>query len=189
MNRLPEIPEGVTALLTVEAEGICAKIRLLLKEAGEWREIFSTEGFVGKNGVTDCKREGDGCTPAGLFPLDTAFGTAEDPGSLFPYRKLTEDDYWVDDPESPFYNQFVTFSGREKPWRSAEHLIEETTAYRYVLNICCNPGRIPGKGSAVFLHCSTGGATAGCVSVPEDVMRVLLRKLGQGSRIFIEKKG
>ena len=115
MNRLPEIPEGVTALLTVEAEGICAKIRLLLKEAGEWREILSTEGFVGKNGVTDCKREGDGCTPAGLFPLDTAFGAAEDPGSLFPYRKLTEDDYWVDDPESPFYNQLVTFSGREKP--------------------------------------------------------------------------
>ena len=56
MNRLPEIPEGVTVLLTVEAEGTCAKIRLLLKEAGEWREILSAEGFVGKNGVTDCKR-------------------------------------------------------------------------------------------------------------------------------------
>ena len=95
----------------------------------------------------------------------------------------------MDDRESPFYNEFVTISGREKPWRSAEHLIEETTAYRYVLNICCNSGRIPGKGSAVFLHCSTDGATAGCVSVPEDVMRVLLRKLGQGSRIFIAKKG
>ena len=67
MNRLPEIPEGVTALLTVEAEGICAKIRLLLKEAGEWREILSTEGFVGKNGVTDCKREGGRLHAGGAF--------------------------------------------------------------------------------------------------------------------------
>ena len=33
---------------------------------------------------------------------------------------------------------------------------------------------VPGAGSAIFLHVTTGGTTAGCVAVPEaDLLQVL----------------
>jgi L,D-peptidoglycan transpeptidase YkuD (ErfK/YbiS/YcfS/YnhG family) len=43
--------------------------------------------------------------------------------------------------------------------------------------IAYNAARTPGLGSAIFLHVSTGGPTAGCVSVTQDQLLSLLRWL------------
>lgn len=42
-------------------------------------------------------------------------------------------------------------------WSSAEHLISYPTAYRYAIALNYNTACTPGAGSAIFLHCSTGG--------------------------------
>jgi L,D-peptidoglycan transpeptidase YkuD (ErfK/YbiS/YcfS/YnhG family) len=40
--------------------------------------------------------------------------------------------------------------------------------------IAYNTARVPGRGSAVFLHVGTGSATAGCVSLPKsELLKVL----------------
>jgi len=47
-------------------------------------------------------------------------------------------------------------------------------AYDYAAVIAYNTARVPGLGSAIFLHVGTGGPTAGCVSLPEpEAIRVL----------------
>ena len=57
----------------------------------------------------------------------------------------------------------------------SEALWETVPSYNYFAVIAYNRHPIvPGKGSAIFLHVSTGQPTAGCVSIPEaDLLRVL----------------
>ena len=50
--------------------------------AGNWQEIMTTPGFIGKNGLGKTK-EGDGKTPAGIFYFNKAFGIAPNPGVQF----------------------------------------------------------------------------------------------------------
>ena len=45
--------------------------------------------------------------------------------------------------------------------------------------------RVPGAGSAIFLHVGTGGPTAGCVSVPAAALVALLRWQGSYAQIEI----
>lgn len=82
----------------------------------------------------------------------------------------------MDDPDSPLYNRWVE-SGDIK-WKSAERLADYPQAYKYavVINYNMSP-TVPGKGSAIFLHCMTGSYTAGCVAVPENDMALILKWL------------
>jgi L,D-peptidoglycan transpeptidase YkuD (ErfK/YbiS/YcfS/YnhG family) len=50
-------------------------------------------------------------------------------------------------------------------------------AYDYAAVIAYNTARVPGRGSAIFLHVGTGGPTAGCVSLPEAELIKVLRWL------------
>ena len=50
-------------------------------------------------------------------------------------------------------------------------------AYDHGAVIAYNSARTPGLGSAIFLHVSAGGATAGCVSLPAGQLVEILRWL------------
>ena len=41
---------------------------------GRFYKVLETEAFIGKNGMTEEKREGDGKTPKGVYELGLAFG-------------------------------------------------------------------------------------------------------------------
>ena len=146
------------------------------KNEGNWSCLLQTSGVVGKNGVSEKSMEGDYRTPAGIYPLGFAFGTQPLNGLKTEYRQINSNCYWIDDPESPLYNQWVE-SGRIS-WKSAEHLIDYPQAYKYSVVIEYNTSPIvPYKGSAIFLHCSSGAYTAGCVAVPEKEMLTILKDL------------
>jgi L,D-peptidoglycan transpeptidase YkuD (ErfK/YbiS/YcfS/YnhG family) len=129
---------------------------------------------VGRNGVSFDKVEGDGGTPGGLYAIGFAFGNMEKPETGLEYRKVTGQSYWVDDPDSGYYNQWVE-GGENRDWKSAEHLSESKNAYAYAAVIEYNTGyeKIAGKGSAIFLHCGLS-PTSGCVAVGESDMLKLL---------------
>ncbi len=57
--------------------------------------------------------------------------------------------------------------------------------------IAYNTARTPGLGSPIFLHVSTGGPTAGCVSLPASQLVEVLRWLdpGREPRILIDVAG
>ncbi|MDR3281342.1 MAG: L,D-transpeptidase family protein [Synergistaceae bacterium] len=164
-----------------------AIIRVYEKTEIGWILKFETKGFFGKSGVRDDKREGDGATPSGVYSFGRAFGVAEDPGARAPYTRASDGDVWVDDPNSRFYNTWQSDNNPDKDWKSAERITKYPEQYKYAIAINYNSENpIPGRGSAIFLHCSTGGPTAGCVSVPEADMIYLLSFIDGGTKIFIK---
>lgn len=155
------------------------------KSGEDYHSIIKCDAYIGENGATENKREGDLKTPIGIFSLGQAFGRKPDPGCTGSYLKVSEDDYWVDDPESIYYNRLVKKSDTEGKWSSAEHLIDCVGAYEYAVSINQNSSAIPGNGSAVFLHCDTARGTAGCVAIPEEKMAEVLKHLHEDTMIII----
>ena len=158
-----------TQLITVESSGNTCRLRYYHYENDQWicNEALSCSGYVGRNGVTANKREGDGKTPAGLYGVGDAFYIYSAPDTGLEMFKITEDTYWVDDPDSKYYNQHVEGTA-DKDWDSAEHMIGYNPAYVYGFVINYNMEQVYNLGSAIFFHISTGGGTAGCVSTAES---------------------
>lgn len=155
------------------------------EETDEWQEILSANAYIGKAGFGKM-REGDMKTPVGVYHFTKAFGILEDPGCQIEYTQVDEDDYWCGDSNSPYYNQFVSIKDikdiKDKDKNDfnkndSEHIIDYEPAYNYALNISYNEDGTPNRGSAIFLHCQIKNKfTAGCVAIPENVMRdVMIR--------------
>lgn len=171
--------------ILVKSSGSYAKIYMLSrKKNGKWKQILATNGRVGRNGAGKT-REGMGKTPTGTFTMGRVFGIRSNPGCKLPYTQIRSEHYWVDDPSSRYYNKFVNSTKVTPDWSSAEHLIDYSGAYDYAVAINYNSRCIPGKGSAIFLHCMTNGPTAGCVSVPRSAMIKILKKLHADAKITI----
>ena len=132
---------------------------------------------VGYNGVArpGKKREGDGRTPAGTYGFSFFFGVRTDDGFSFPFRHAYRYDFWDDDPASRRYNEWVD-ARMHNPGAGPEPM-HQLPAYEYAAVITYNSGRVPGRGSAIFLHVGTGTATAGCVSLPRSELLDVLRWL------------
>ncbi len=156
---------------------------------GKWKEIFTTPGCIGKNGLFK-EKEGDKKTPAGVYHFNYAFGIADDPGCVFPYRKVCEDDYWsCDQRDGHHYNEMVNIKDfPDLDIKNSEHLIEFTTQYQYCMNISWNEKGEEGKGSAIFLHC-LGPAkpyTEGCVAIPRDKMITAMQNVKKDCLVIID---
>jgi L,D-peptidoglycan transpeptidase YkuD (ErfK/YbiS/YcfS/YnhG family) len=120
-------------------------------------------------------------TPSGVFGIGrTLYGIAPDPGVRYRYRRIVCGDWWVEDPASPWYNRFRHVPcGSKPPFRTtSEDLSRSPTAYRHFAFIRYNADPVvPGRGSGIFLHVSTGRPTLGCVSLPLAELRATLRWL------------
>ena len=179
------LPPETSQLIVVKSSGSSAGIFFLEKSPDGWFERVDCRaaGWVGRNGVSADKREGDQKTPAGQFPVGEAFYIDDPPDTNLEMFRITEDTYWVDDPGSAFYNQRVEGT-KHKDWKSAEHMIRYKTNYKYGFVIGYNTECVPGLGSAVFFHVGSRG-TAGCVAVSEDVMLNYLRALDREKTPYI----
>lgn len=137
---------------------------------------------IGRGGLcaAEDKREGDGCTPAGRWPLHGVLLRQEraDPtGVRLPWRWVREGDGWSDDPADPAYNRPVHLPR----CFSAEDLLREDGAYDVIVVLGHNDSPpTPGQGSAIFFHLSEGRPTAGCVAVEREGMLRLLPLLIPG---------
>ena len=145
------------------------------------------EAFIGLNGATKNKIEGDKKTPLGIFDIGVSFGTHNKVNTKLSYIKITNDLYWIDDIKSKYYNKLINIKEVNKDWTSAEHLIEYPKEYEYAIEIKTNPDNIKGKGSAIFIHChGKNNYTAGCISISKEDMIYLLKKVDNKTKIYIE---
>jgi L,D-peptidoglycan transpeptidase YkuD (ErfK/YbiS/YcfS/YnhG family) len=147
----------------------------------------SARAVCGHGGVRADKREGDGASPQGIFPLVASYYR---PDRIAPPRtglKLTAlcpQHGWVDDPGDPLYNRPVLLpypARHEFMWR-------EDGLYDIVVVIGYNTDPpIAGLGSAIFLHVARPdfAPTEGCIAIERDVLAGLLARLGPGSTIAI----
>ncbi|MBM6859288.1 L,D-transpeptidase family protein [Clostridium saudiense] len=155
--------------------------------SGNWIEVDRVAARLGQNGMKYASEvyEMDKCTPTGIYTVTEAFGINGNPGSGVPYRELDGSEYWVDDVDSEYYNtmQFGEPNGR---WTSAEKLTDFSGYYNYALVIDYNRWPVvPGKSSAIFLHCDMGIYTYGCVAIPQNNLVNLLTWLNPSSNPVI----
>jgi L,D-peptidoglycan transpeptidase YkuD (ErfK/YbiS/YcfS/YnhG family) len=157
------------------------------RRGGVWHAVLGPwPANIGRAGFAPAgeKREGDGRTPEGTYGFSFFFGIQGNPGVRYEYRPITDSAIvWDDDPASPNYNLWIdtrTGDGGIDP-----EPMYNPPAYDYGAVIAYNTDRVPGLGSAIFLHVSTGGATAGCVSLPTSQLLEVLRWLdpAQGAQI------
>lgn len=142
---------------------------------------------IGRSGVIDAadKREGDGYTPLGSWPIRSVLLRPDrriSPPAHLPWRWLRPDDGWSDDPRDPAYNRPV----RHPHAFSAERLWRDDGLYDAIMLLGHNDSPpVAGQGSAIFLHLREGDATEGCVAVPREAMATLLARLEPGSILDI----
>lgn len=182
-----KVAQKTDQLIVVLASGTSATVSFHERRADVWEQVFSVKGYIGKNGLGKVS-EGDGRTPTGVYSFTQAFGIAGNPGTRFAYTRVNDTHYWVDDSASAYYNRLVSTEDVQADWHSAEHLIDSQRAYAYALALNYNSACAPGKGSAIFLHCDTGRATAGCIGIPKAQMKQLLTQLKRSARILITTK-
>lgn len=198
VRALPQAQDlGTNQMLIVAASGMdkttCNVSMHERDEAGNWIQILSVDGYVGKNGmVFDSERkEGCGKTPIGVYHFNKAFGIADDPGCAIPYVKVTKDLYWSSDMrDGMHYNEMVSINDYpDLDKKNSEHLIDYTKAYQYCLNISFNDECTPGRGSAIFLHCTGNNKyTAGCVAVSKDTMVKIMKCVDPECLVVIDTK-
>jgi L,D-peptidoglycan transpeptidase YkuD (ErfK/YbiS/YcfS/YnhG family) len=170
-----------------DASSVLIIIHALEKNNGVWHLVFPTfTGSIGEKGFAaiDKKREGDGKSPSGIFPLGIAFGYYPSVVTKMPYRQATDDDFWVDDVNSEDYNKWVKGKPNAASWEKMER---DDDQYKYGVVIEYNMHPIvKGKGSAIFLHVWKGGEpTVGCVSMPEEMVLKILRWLDPAKKPLI----
>ncbi|MCA1906615.1 MAG: L,D-transpeptidase family protein [Desulfarculus sp.] len=143
---------------------------------------------LGRSGVFRDKREGDGATPAGDWPVRRVwFRPDRQPAPLtagLPVRAIAPDDGWCDDPGHPEYNRPVKLpfpASHEKMWR-------EDRLYDLVVELGYNDDPVvPGRGSAIFLHLARPdrSPTAGCVAFAREDLLAILSRLGPGDKVRV----
>ncbi|MFO1124545.1 MAG: L,D-transpeptidase family protein [Methylocystis sp.] len=138
---------------------------------------------LGRSGITHCKREGDGATPSGRWPLLYFYLRAPIPMRLR-WRRTRPGDLWCDDPQSFLYNKPLlgpSRFGHEEMWRK-DRLYDAVGVMGYNLR-----PRVRGRGSAIFFHIATEdlSPTAGCVALRARDMARLLPRLARKVALLI----
>lgn len=170
---------GASQLITVEAaryKTTAATLRLWERWRTCWVAVDGPwTARLGRNGLADRRREGDGTTPTGVYAIGRViYGNAANPGVRYRYRRLVCGDWWNEDPRSPTYNTFQHVRcGTRPPFRTTTPgLWQEKRAYHHFAVIEFNMRPVvPGRGSGIFLHAKTGSSTNGCVSL--DLPRLI----------------
>jgi L,D-peptidoglycan transpeptidase YkuD (ErfK/YbiS/YcfS/YnhG family) len=144
---------------------------------------------LGRGGVVpaESKREGDGATPLGIWPMRQVFWRSDrlaPPQTGLPTVVLSPSMGWCDDPSNGRYNRPVELpfpAGHEKLWR-------EDHAYDLVVELGYNDDPVvSGKGSAIFLHVAGPdySPTEGCVACALPDLLDLLRAARPGDALAI----
>ena len=142
---------------------------------------------VGRAGIAQKIREGDGITPVGTWPLRMVLYRPDrlaPPRCVLPVAPLRPQDGWCDTPTDPDYNTLVRLPHRG----SAESMWRDDHLYDVVVVVGYNDDPVvAGKGSAIFLHLARTDftPTAGCVALPLPDLLEALAQLTLTDRLIV----
>lgn len=152
------------------------------------REVQAALGKGGLKPAAD-KREGDGASPIGAWPLRRALYRPDKgpaPTTALPTEPIHPDDGWCDSPLDPAYNRPVKLPNKT----SAERMWRDDDLYDLVVVLGHNDDPvIPGAGSAIFLHLAKPdyAPTEGCVALARPDLEALLAQARPGDVLEIRE--
>lgn len=187
---------------TAHWDSVSGQLQRYQWHKNHWLEVGEPISInVGKNGMhwgkglTDygvntpgmAKREGDGRSPAGIFPLIAAFGYAH-PDSLeglhFPYEHVNTLTQCIEDTASAYYNRIIHGEETVSDWSSTDQMLRKDDLYEWGILVGHNYGSATevGDGSCIFMHAwrKAGSGTAGCTAMEKDKMKELIYWLDEG---------
>jgi L,D-peptidoglycan transpeptidase YkuD (ErfK/YbiS/YcfS/YnhG family) len=142
---------------------------------------------IGRSGVRAIKREGDGATPRGRWPIRRVWYRRDRvgrPSTALPVVPIHPRDGWCDAPADRNYNRRV-----QLPYpASAEEMMRTDGLYDLVVELGFNDRpRRRGAGSAIFMHVARDdfAPTAGCVALSLRHLLCVLRWLRPGSTVWV----
>ena len=148
---------------------------------------FIIKCSIGKNGIKSKKKEGDKCTPRGVFTLGKLYYRADrvqKPSSKIATKIIKKDMGWCNDVTSKFYNKEIKINKKILH----EKLFRNDNLYDYLIVINYNTKNIKsGKGSAIFLHLTNNyKKTAGCIAVTKKDLLIILKLIDNKTKIKID---
>ena len=146
---------------------------------------FKFRCSIGKRGINSNKNEGDYSTPKGLFGLRRLYFRKDRvgiPRCKINKKIIKKNIAWCDDVKHKKYNEEI--KTRNKNLK--ESLYRKDHKYDYIISISHNERKIPGKGSAVFIHLTNNyKPTAGCVALKKKDFEILLKLIDNNTKIKI----
>lgn len=133
------------------------------------------------------KVEGDKKTPIGRWVMREVFYRPDResrPETDLPCRALAPHEGWCENPNLPTYNRLMPTDED----RQISSLWRNDGLYDLIVVLGYNDDPpIPGKGSAIFLHCARPnfGFSAGCVSLARDDLVTMLRDANKNSAVVV----
>jgi L,D-peptidoglycan transpeptidase YkuD (ErfK/YbiS/YcfS/YnhG family) len=168
--------------VTVAGTGTLVLTRAGVRFAGRHLPVS-----VGRGGVREDKREGDGATPAGRHRIIGLFFRPDRiaASTLPPWAvPIGLQDRWCDAPDHPLYNHLT----RLPFGKSQERLRRGDPLYDLILPLDWNwPLAVPGKGSAIFIHQwrRPGYPTAGCLAFSRGDLLFIARNAPPGTEVVV----
>ncbi len=155
-----------------------------------WKLSDSFNIVVGKNGlgkdatssinlnnITPVKHEGDGKSPAGIFPVGPVFSYYDLKKLHMPFVQVDTNFYCVDDVNSNYYNTLIRQDTAQHNFNSFEYMRRKDSLYEYGVWVKYNSDPINnGNGSCIFIHVwrNENSGTAGCTaSTKENILKLI----------------
>tara|TARA_Y100001970_G_scaffold210674_1_gene257058 strand:- start:4927 stop:5415 length:489 start_codon:yes stop_codon:yes gene_type:complete len=147
---------------------------------------FKFKCSIGKNGLKYKKKEGDKCTPKGIFKIGKVYyrpDRVDKPETRLSLKKITKKMIWCDDPNNNNYNKQVFLSKNIK----GEKMYKKSRSYDILIVIEYNTKKTrPLKGSAIFIHITKNyKPTLGCIALNKNDILVLLKIIKPDTKIII----
>jgi L,D-peptidoglycan transpeptidase YkuD (ErfK/YbiS/YcfS/YnhG family) len=146
---------------------------------------FKFKCCIGKRGINFDKKEGDYSTPKGLFSLRKLYFRKDRigiPRCKINKKIIKKNMAWCDNSKHKKYNEeIITHDKNVK-----ESLYRDDHKYDFIISINHNERKIPGKGSAIFIHLTNNyKPTAGCVALKRKDFEILIKLIDKNTKIKI----
>src|SRR5437588_9928539 len=119
----------------VSTGGSNAKMDIYQRSGAGWQALVSgIPTHVGSAGMAPQARSGVPATPMGVYTLDSAFGTAPNPGGGLQYTQVSGANYWWSgDDHSPTFNSLQMCPKAQCPFNTAESENLQIPQYKHAV--------------------------------------------------------
>jgi L,D-peptidoglycan transpeptidase YkuD (ErfK/YbiS/YcfS/YnhG family) len=182
------VGNATQVISVVGTGGSNAKMDVYQRTAAGWQPVKTAiPTHIGSAGLAPQAKSGYPATPMGVFSLDSAFGTAPNPGGGLPYTQVGPNHWWSGDDHSPTFNTMQVCEKSKCPFNTAESENLQIPQYKHAVVMGVNKDKVPGGGAAFFFHTTDGGPTEGCVAIDDTTLVQIIRWLRPGAVIAIAK--
>jgi L,D-peptidoglycan transpeptidase YkuD (ErfK/YbiS/YcfS/YnhG family) len=173
----------------VSTGGSNATMEIFQRTTSGWQSLRSgIPTHVGSAGMAPEAKSGVPATPMGVYSLDSAFGTAPNPGTGLPYTQVSGSNYWWSgDDHSPTFNSMQVCQKAQCPFNTGDSENLQIPQYKHAVVMGVNKNKTPGGGAAFFFHTTDGQPTEGCVAVDDAQLVSIMKWLRPGAVIAITK--